>query len=230
MLIGILQCGHFVEREGVPYRDYTQLYADMLAGHGFDFRGWSVVDMEFPASIHDADGWLISGSKHGAYENLPFIPPLEDFIRKAYAEGVPMVGVCFGHQIIAQALGGRVEKFAGGWDVGLQAYHFEDADLVLNAWHQDQVTAPPAEAETIASTDFCRHAAFRYRGKAFSVQPHPEFGRTEIETLLDIRAPGLVPGETIARARARLDEKDDNRAMANRIAAFFKETSNDRLA
>jgi len=64
MLIGILQSGHFAQREGAPLRDYSTLYAEMLAGHGFRFKTWSVVDMEFPASPEDADGWLISGSKH----------------------------------------------------------------------------------------------------------------------------------------------------------------------
>ncbi len=88
------------------------------AGNDFTFRTWQVVNMEFPAIGGRCDGWLITGSKHGAYEDLPFIPPLEDFIRKAYAEHVPLVGICFGHQIIAQAMGGKVEKFKDGWAVG----------------------------------------------------------------------------------------------------------------
>ena len=112
MLIGILQSGHFAQREGAPLRDYSTLYAEMLAGHGFRFKTWSVVDMEFPASPEDADGWLISGSKHGVYDDLPFIAPLEDFIRKIYAAGIPLVGICFGHQIMAQALGGLGRKIS----------------------------------------------------------------------------------------------------------------------
>ena len=67
----------------------------------------------FPEGIHDADGWLITGSRHGAYEDHPWIPPLEEFIRDAYAAQVPLVGICFGHQIIAQAMGGKVEKYQG---------------------------------------------------------------------------------------------------------------------
>ncbi|MGI9390822.1 MAG: type 1 glutamine amidotransferase [Boseongicola sp.] len=222
MLIGILQCGHFVEHDGVPYRDYTQLYADLLDGHGFTFRGWDVVDMEFPDSIHQADGWLISGSKHGAYDDLPFIAPLEEFIRDAYAEDVPLVGICFGHQIMAQALGGKTEKFDGGWAVGHTDYDFGDASLALNAWHQDQVVTPPTEAETVASNSFCQHAALAYKGRAYSVQPHPEFDRTEIETLLELRAPGVVPEEKIETARTHLAKSNDNSKMANRIATFLK--------
>ena len=225
MLIGILQSGHFAQREGAPLRDYSTLYAEMLAGHGFRFKTWSVVDMEFPASPEDADGWLISGSKHGVYDDLPFIAPLEDFIRKIYAADIPLVGICFGHQIMAQALGGHVEKFRDGWSVGNVDYVFpDDSNLSLNAWHQDQVVTPPPDARTIASNDFCKHAVLAYKGRAISVRPHPEFQSSDIEMLLDLRAPGIVPSNLIADSRTKLDAPTDNSEMASRIAAFFKGT------
>lgn len=223
MLIGILQCGHFPQPDGFAARTYSELYANMLAGRGLKFKTWSVVDMEFPDSIRDADGWLITGSKYGAYDDMPFIASLEEFIRTAYGEGVPMVGVCFGHQIIAQALGGTVEKAESGWEIGRKDYDFGDAQLSLNAWHQDQVVTPPPEAETIAETEACKFAGFRYRGPAMSVQPHPEFDMGEVDLLLSARAPGLVPDDRIARAKADKALPVDNSAMADRIAAFFKE-------
>ena len=97
------------------------------------------MDGELPDSAADADGWLLTGSRHGAYEDLPWIPPLEDFIREIHAGGRPMVGICFGHQIIAKALGGKVEKYDGGWAVlGHQDYTFSDGvNMRLNAWHQE---------------------------------------------------------------------------------------------
>ena len=225
MLIGFLQCGHFPQAAGYPSRTYTDLYSELLSGHGLDFRTWSVVDMEFPDSVNDADGWLITGSRHGTYEDLPFIPPLEEFIRKAYAEGVPLVGICFGHQIIAQALGGRIEKFDGGWGVGRTEYDFDGEKLALNAWHQDQVVTPPAEAEVIASSDFCRYAGFRYKGAAMSVQPHPEFDRPAVDLLLNVRAPGVVPEDRRKKALGDTDKPVDNAAMADQIVTFFKEHS-----
>ena len=225
MLIGILQCGHFPEAAGYPVRTYSDLYTEMLAGRGLEFRTWSVVDMEFPDSVHDAEGWLISGSRHGAYEDLPFIPPLEDFIRKAYAAEVPLVGICFGHQIIAKALGGKVKKYAGGWGVGRTDYKFDGTTLALNAWHQDQVVEKPADAEVIATSDFCRYAGFRYKGPAFSVQPHPEFDRTALDLLLTVRAPGVVAPDRIEAATAAMEDPVDNAVMAEQIVTFFKENS-----
>ena len=68
------------------------------------------VDGEFPASITEQDGWLVSGSRSGAYEDHPWIEPLEDFLRSAYAASVPVVGICFGHQILAQALGDQTHR------------------------------------------------------------------------------------------------------------------------
>jgi len=226
MLIGILQCGHFAVVEGFPKRTYTDLYSAMLNGHGFTHRTWSVVDMEFPGSVRDADGWLISGSKHGAYEDLPFIPPLEDFVREVYAAEVPMVGICFGHQIMAQALGGRVEKWQGGWSIGRVGYDFGGETLALNAWHQDQVVAVPDEAEVTASSDACAIAGLRYARKAMSVQPHPEFDAGAVDLLLEARARGVVPDSMIATAREANALPVANGEMARRIAEFFKESRN----
>eukprot|EP00581_Thalassiosira_minuscula_P023326 CAMPEP_0184433658 /NCGR_PEP_ID=MMETSP0738-20130409/404528_1 /TAXON_ID=385413 /ORGANISM="Thalassiosira miniscula, Strain CCMP1093" /LENGTH=115 /DNA_ID=CAMNT_0026799421 /DNA_START=44 /DNA_END=388 /DNA_ORIENTATION=- len=115
MKIGILLTGHAPEELEPHYGNYIEMFKSLLSGQDFEFEGYKVVDGEFPESVADADGWLITGSKHGVYEDHAWIPPLEGFIREAVTENIPIVGVCFGHQIIAQALGGKVEKFDGGW-------------------------------------------------------------------------------------------------------------------
>lgn len=225
MLIGILQCGHFPTADGFPDRTYTDLYATLLKGRGLTFQTWSVVDMEFPAEVSDAEGWLITGSKHGAYEALAFIPPLEDFIRAAYDADVPQVGICFGHQIIAQALGGRVEKYADGWSVGAVDYDMGGDALSLVAWHQDQVVEKPEAARVLSSTAFCQYAALVYGDRAFTMQPHPEFDDAATQLLLEKRAPGVVPDSMIASARQRLGDPLAQDQAADQIAAFFKEAA-----
>ena len=221
MQIGILQTGQSPDALRNEMGDYPDLFTRLLQGRGLTFRTWHVEAMQFPGSIHDAEGWLITGSRHGAYEDHPFIKPLEDFIRDAYAGRVPMVGICFGHQIIAQALGGKVEKYKGGWAVGPQDYDFGGEHLTLNAWHQDQVVEKPAEAAVIASNEFCAFPALVYDDRALTVQAHPEFRDDFLSGLMDTRGKGRVPDALMDAARARMGPPNSSSAMADRIAAFF---------
>jgi GMP synthase-like glutamine amidotransferase len=221
MKIGILQTGtapDALRAQG----DYPSMFAALLAGRGFDFQSWHVEMGEFPPSVTAADGWLITGSRHGVYEDHAFIPRLEDFIRQARAQGVPMVGVCFGHQIMAQALGGKVAKFAGGWVIGPTDYDFEGRRHRLNAWHQDQVLTPPPGARTIATADTCAHAALSYGDWGLSVQAHPEYGDDFIQGLIDHRGRGNLPDAQLDDAQARLGTPLDRAPIADRIAAFFQ--------
>jgi GMP synthase-like glutamine amidotransferase len=222
MKIGILQAGHTPDDLARTLGDYDTLYPDLLAGYGFSFQAYCVVDMEFPDSITESDGWFISGSRYGAYEDHPWIPPLEQFIRDIYADGRPLVGVCFGHQIIAQALGGTVEKYKDGWSVGYTEYDFDGQIIPLNAWHQDQVIERPDDAKVIASTDFCRNAGLVYGDKVWSVQPHPEFTAEFVDGLIKGRGKGLVPGDILVDASAKLDKPTDSADIAARMAEFFK--------
>jgi GMP synthase-like glutamine amidotransferase len=222
MKIGILQAGHFVPELQAELGDYTTLYARLLSGHDheFEFETFSVVDMEFPTSTEVADGWLISGSKHGAYEDHPFIPPLEDLIRAIHASGKPLVGICFGHQIIAQAMGGKVEKFDDGWSVGRVEYEMSGKGYALNAWHQDQIIVPPEGATTVGSSGFCTHAALVYGDQIWTMQPHPEFESPAIDGLIRLKSDEVEP-DRVSHAKAQLPAANDNAQIGKEMAAFF---------
>jgi GMP synthase-like glutamine amidotransferase len=223
MRIGILQTGLAPDALAPAMGDYPDMFARLLDGHGFTFQTFRVVEGEFPADVHDCDGWLITGSRHGAYEDHPWIPPLESFIRNAYTAHVPVVGICFGHQIVAQAMGGKVERHAGGWAVGATDYDFAGEQITLNAWHRDQVTALPPGARVVATNEFCANAALLYDDRAFTVQAHPEFRADFVDGLMKTRGKGVVPDALMAEAAARLAEPIHNRTMAGQIAAFFKQ-------
>lgn len=221
MKIGILQTGHLPDEMIESFGDYDRMYKDMLKGRGYEFQTWNVVDGVFPSSPTEVDGWLISGSKHGAYEDHDWLPPLEDLIRSIRDEGVPLVGICFGHQIIAKALGGKVAKYDGGWSVGLVDYDFGAETLALNAWHQDQIIEKPEDATVLASTPFCENAALAYGDTIFTVQPHPEFGVEAVDALIKYRGANIEPKDLLETATENLNKPTANEEMAERIARFF---------
>ena len=221
MKIGILQTGHLPDELSATQGVLSDLFERMLGGHGFVFETWAVVDDQFPETVEDAHAWVITGSKHGAYEDLPWIRRLEDFIRAAYAHEKRIVGICFGHQVIAKALGGTVEKWDGGWSVGRQSYSWQGEEVHLNAWHQDQVTKRPADATVLAANSFCENAALVYGDTILTVQAHPEFDASLIEGLADHRSDS-VPPALVTEARAALDKDVDNGIVALKLARFLK--------
>lgn len=223
MKIGILQTGLVVPELAETYGQYPDMFIDRLAGAGFDFRTWAVVNGECPPGPEAADGWLITGSRHAVYEDHAWLPPLEELVRQIHASDRPLVGICFGHQVIAQALGGRVAKYDGGWSVGPQVYDFDGrGPKTVIAWHQDQVLEPPTAARTLAHSDFCAHAALLYPGHAYTVQPHPEFDPDFTGGLIEKRGPGVVPDPLLRAARADLDRPLDSAEMIDDLIHFLK--------
>jgi GMP synthase (glutamine-hydrolysing) len=191
--IGILVAGPVNEALIEKHGDYDRIFKRMLGPDRFDFETFRVLDLDFPQSVQQCDGWLITGSKFGVYERHSFIPLLEQFVRDASAARMPMVGICFGHQIMAQALGGKVVKFDRGWGLGIQSYELrlaagtKQANVI--AVHQDQVVERPDSARLIGSNDWCVNAALAYGDDegdwAISFQPHPEFDKQWTRDLID---------------------------------------------
>ncbi len=221
MKIGILQAGHVLDTLAAKHGEYSDIFERFLAGKGFTFHTWNVVDDEFPANPSAADGWLITGSRHSVYENRSWIRQLERFLRECYANDIPIVGVCFGHQVLATALGGTVELSRRGWTIGRQEYLIGSESHHLNCWHQDEVTSLPDSAKRIGTSKSCRNAMLAYGNRAISMQPHPEFGHAFLDALIEARGVGVMPDHVIEQARNELGKVIATDKFAEIISGFF---------
>lgn len=222
--LGILICGHVPEEMKEKHGNYGTKFRELLGEDSFHYKYYFVVDGVFPESIEECDAWLLTGSRHGVYEEHDFIPPLEKFVRQAFAANIPIVGICFGHQLLAQALGGKVEKFKGGWSVGRVEYSLDETlgltETPLHAFHQDQVIELPPGAKNLGSTDFCQHAAFAYGDKALGLQPHPEFDDEFIDDLLEVRG-HVLPSSIKSEAIAELGKNIESQSIAKILRNFL---------
>jgi GMP synthase-like glutamine amidotransferase len=189
MAIGILLCGDIpaaLEAEFGSYGDMLRRLVGPRETEVFDVRNGGL-----PACVDRCEAYLVSGSYAGVYDDLPWIRALQAFLRDA--RGVSkLVGVCFGHQVMAEAFGGAVVKSPNGWGIGLHRYELtaqprwiDDADPVaVPAAHQDQVVAAPPDAQVIARSAFTPIAGLDY-GDAISFQFHPEFSAAFSAALID---------------------------------------------
>ncbi len=234
MKIGILACALPPDPVLQAHGPFTTMFEQLLSGHGFTFQTWQVEQMEFPSTIDQADAWVITGARHGAYEDHAFIPPLERFIQTAHAARTPMLGICFGHQIIAQAMGATVRKFDKGWSVGRKEYVMEGLGQIhLNAFHQDQVLDLPKGARIIASNSFTQFAGLAYGDHCITLQPHPEITPQIIRTYVDwnlVRDQSPFSAELLRDVREKTDLPGDEAKIGQTLGHFLKAAHKARAA
>jgi len=224
MKLAILETGRppgdLVRRFG----DYPAMMTRMLGGE-FEIDTFDVAAGQFPADPSDYEAYLVTGSPAGVYDPLPWIEPLKQFLRDAGDR--KLVGICFGHQIMAEAFGGHVEKSDKGWGIGLQHYEIdrvepwmdEMASIDVPASHQDQVVAQPPHTKVIASSPFTPFAALAWTDRpAISVQFHPEFDLDYAKALIEARREKMPDAD---RAIASLDRPNDNARIADWIRRFL---------
>jgi GMP synthase (glutamine-hydrolysing) len=218
--VGILQTGRLGGALAVRYGEYPDMFMELFSPAPFEYKTYAVIDGKLPKHALECDSWVITGSKHGVYEDFDWIKPLETFIRKLIVSGQPTVGICFGHQIMAQAMGGKVEKFQGGWGVGLRDYTdlASDQKVRLMSFHQDQVVFPPQNTQLLLTSGFCPYAGLRYSPTCFSLQPHPEHSAAFMADLINQRRSVQLSAEEADDALTALNEPNDQARYGQWIA------------
>ena len=232
MRIGLLETGRatpdLLERHG----RYADMFKQLFGGldDSLVFVDYAVLDGELPQDVDECDAYIVTGSANGVYERLPWMADLQQFLKRAHAAGKRLLGICFGHQLLADTFGGRVEKVDRGWAVGLHDYRIHHAlpgvarerdSFTVFATHQDQVVSPPPDARVLAGSDFCPNAMLRIGEHVLTLQCHPEMPHQFAHDLLESRRPRL--GDDLAdQAQSTLFQDCDRWEVAGWLLDFLK--------
>ncbi len=233
MIIGIVETDQLDEEVLRLFGNYTDRFAQLLrtADPRLQFRTYCALSQQYPQDIDACDAYLITGSKFSVYEQAAWIGRLQQFVRDCYVREKKLIGICFGHQLIAHALGGDVCKSEKGWGVGLIRSEITQASawlspeldvfgLLVN--HQDQVTRLPRGAALIATNDFCPVSSYQVNQSILTFQGHPEFSRDYLQYLIAKRRQDI--GESVyQQAIASLDQPVDHEKVAKWIVNFIRE-------
>jgi GMP synthase (glutamine-hydrolysing) len=190
---------------------------DLLKDNQLNFVTFAVVDGQFPSSTSEADGWVVTGGAYSVSDTHEWIARLKSFIGDICERRQPLIGVCFGHQLIAEVFGGRVERSRAGWTAGPVEYYRHDTPgrHIALTWHEEEVTVLPESAKVVGASDHCGFAILRYGDNVLTYQGHPEI---KPEFLMDLLG---VSGHVLSEAAHANVLRSD--AFPSSTAAFSSE-------
>ncbi len=228
--IGLLQCDNLDEPHVLVDGDYDVLYTKLLARSDVEVVAFDAHQGELPTSVNECDAWLIPGARHSVYDDIDWLTDLKGFVATLIELQMPLIGICFGHQLIGSLLGAPVAKAEVGWQIGARDYRLatipegegESAgSFTVVASHQDQVLDLPEGADLFASADGCPIAGFTVGNYVFCVQGHPEFSAELARSLYSSRVEriGAAP---VSAALATLDRPLDRSRVGDWIVDFVR--------
>lgn len=235
MKIGILLC----DRVALPLRarhgDYPEMYSSWLsqASPAFSYVFFDAEQGELPKNPNVCDAYLISGSRHSVNHGERWMGALESFVRQLHAHQKKLIGICFGHQLIAKALGGKVSRALNGWGVGVSVNAITQSmpwmtpgcdTINLLVSHSEQVTELPKSSILLASSDFCPYYLLQIEQHILTVQGHPEFTKNYARDLINLRRKEL-PAARYQQGIQSLKLNTDGEIMAKWIWNFFRSIS-----
>lgn len=232
MKLGILKTDT-VRPEWVPqFGEYPDMFVTLLGRNdpSLEFAVYDVEGGEYPADIDDVDAYLITGSKSSVYDDKPWIAPLLNFVRELDARHKKIVGICFGHQLVAEALGGKTEKSERGWGVGLHSHSFnqfpdwhdrENEGLNILVSHQDQVVKTADGTVVLAGSEFCENAVCQIGDHILTFQGHPEFVPAYSREIMEFRRE-MIGEEAYTNGVASLAGDHEGDRVARWVLKFLR--------
>lgn len=227
MKIGLLECDHVLPELSHFGGDYRDMFPALLPT--LEFVPYDVCEGHFPGGIDDCDAWLCTGSRHSVYDGESWIQALKEFVWELHQAEKKFVGICFGHQLLGEALGGKVNKSERGWCVGVHTFSTLQTEpwmspflgsLNLLMSCQDQVSILPAGATVLASAPACEVGMFRVGNHMLGIQAHPEFPPAYARALMESRQ-ARIGEETVQRARETFGLPLHAPAVADWILQFL---------
>jgi GMP synthase-like glutamine amidotransferase len=207
---------------------FVRLFRD--AGAQWEFDVFHTPSGQYPASFDAYTAVVLTGSKADSFSDAPWIVELRRQVTELLAQKKKLLGICFGHQLIALCLGAKVGRAPQGWGVGRMAYDWHAADgplalasdrLALLVSHQDQVLELPKNASLLASNAHCPVAAYALGEEVFCVQGHPEFVEDYSAFLINRRRQNL--GENLYTTGIEsLQQGHDGLDVARMMVAFVE--------
>lgn len=194
MKIGLFACDHIASEYREQFGDYSDMYQRLFPE--WEFTVYDVINGQFPQDLSACEVYMATGSKHSVYEDLDWIRQLLATIRQIQENGQYFIGYCFGHQALAQALGGKVGKVQTGWCVGVHTFEvFENPDWMIPAHDsfnllmmcQDQVQQLPPHSQVLAGNERCPVGMFQVGERMLGIQAHPEFSKAYDRILMETR-------------------------------------------
>ncbi|MGX9418644.1 glutamine amidotransferase-related protein [Vibrio sp. WJH972] len=232
MKIGIIVCGLVDPLWASDFGEYADMIQTTLSPYGeFEFQTFNALTSSLPEDIHACDGYIVTGSVYDAYADEPWIHQLADWIRRCDKQRKPLLGICFGHQIIALALGGKVEKSSKGWGIGISTTELladtswmepKLTSLKMLISHQDQVIDIPPSMKLLARSDFCPNYMLSKDQHILTVQGHPEFS-LEFERCIVEKKKTQVSEECYLSALTSLNQTPDSTIVMRWFANFLSE-------
>lgn len=232
MRLGILEADILEPTIKEKYASYAEMFQRLflLVDDQLEFKAYQIIEGQYPDNIDECDAYLITGSKSSAYDDEPWIKELLNYVASLHNQRKKLIGICFGHQMIAHALGGLTKKSESGWVVGNTISNIEKAkpwmgstnkQFSLLGSHQDQVVKLPDHAILIAGNEHCPNASFQIANHILTFQGHPEFSKEYLKYLMNKRREKIGEDKYI-KAIDSLARSHDSQLVAQWLVDFIK--------